>query len=185
MIIQEIPATALQTSNANFALRWGPPTPVTGQATVLGEDQLIFITNADNPVSSLSLEQLQAIYSGSVRSWDQLKAQGSQATGDISVWEYTQGNDVQDGFESAIQSQAQPPSFAQLAPNPTAEIQAVEADKSAIGYIPARWLTNSVHQVNLEGVNPASLVEPILALTAQTPTGAEKDWLLCVQDKLK
>ncbi len=181
LIVSELPASALQPENSNFALRWGPPASVTGSASVLGEDELVFIVNSSNQVSSLSLQQAQSIYSGNTRSWEQ----ASQSNGEINVWEYPQGSDAQEAFDSVIQPQGQPPSFVQLAPNPSAMVQAVAAEPLAIGFIPRRWLNDSVRTLNLTGVNPASMIQPILALTERTPIGAEKDWLTCLQGKIR
>ncbi len=185
LVVNELPAAALDPQSARFALRWGPPARLTGAAWVIGEDRLVFITHPSNPVSRLSLEQVQSIYTGATRSWDKLAAEGSPASGKISIWEYPQGEDVQQVFEAAVQRPVQPPSFAQVAPDPRAVVEAVAGDPTAIGFIPAHWLTDAVQPVDLTGAEPSSLVQPILALTAQTPEGAEKEWLLCLQEKIK
>ncbi len=185
LVVNKLPASALDPENARFSLRWGPPASIPGAAAVIGEDQLVFITHPDNPIHSLSFEQVQAIYSGGTRSWDNLAAEGSPASGRISVWEYPQGEDVQQVFDALVQRQGSPPGFAQVAPDPQTMIAAVSGDPAGIGFIPARWLTDAVQPINLNGADPALLVQPILALIAQPLEGAEKDWLLCLQEKIK
>lgn len=184
LAVHELPASALDAKNADFSLLWGPPATTPGYTAVLGQDHLVFIVHPSNPAKGLSVDKLQAVYSGVQRTWDALIPQGSASPGEINVWEYPQGQDVQAVFEDLLGRSSEPEAFVSLAPYPAAMLQAVSEDPAAIGYIPARWLDSSVHALTLSGVAPSELGRPIVVLNPAEPQGRQREWLLCLQDRL-
>lgn len=50
------------------------------ESAAICADALVFIVNADNPVDSLTLEQLRGIYSGSITNWKQLGGNDAEIT---------------------------------------------------------------------------------------------------------
>ncbi|WP_240644365.1 substrate-binding domain-containing protein [Paenibacillus paeoniae] len=63
--------------------------------TPIGREAFVFFTHADNPVTGLTLEQIQNIYAGNIKSWDELG--GKRAA--IRAFQRPEGS----GSQSALQ----------------------------------------------------------------------------------
>jgi hypothetical protein len=174
------PATALDISQAEIILRWGAAVESTGYLAKLGSDDLVVVVNSQNPVHDLASSKIRNIFTGSNRTWSNYIKSNSNP---IQVWVYPQGNEIRRYFEDALAPLGLNQS-AHLAPDPAAMRQAVAADPSAIGYLPARWVDSSVRQVPMTDITESSLRQPILAATQTEPQGAQKKWLLCLQGSI-
>jgi hypothetical protein len=174
LLTYEAPADVLDFSKG-VALRWGAPLSVAGAASQLNTDDLAIIVNPKNNVKSLKLADLQAIFQGTTANWN------NDASTPIQVWVYSGTDDVETVFRSVVQP-AHLSIQAHLAPDPDAMRQAVAADPNAIGFLPAHWLDSSVRAVTINGLSSAA--QPILALTASTPQGTTRSWLLCLQSTI-
>jgi DNA-binding transcriptional LysR family regulator len=182
LTVAEKPAQALDQAQADFTLRWGAPEPLGTYAVEIGSDQLVVIVHPGNPIQSLELYELQAIFTGKDQKWsDFIKGNSDR----IQVWTEAEGSDVQQVFQSVLLQKPLTYPFAHLAPDPPAMRQAVGSDPAAIGYLPRRWLDSSVRPVPINGISASELRQPILVLREKEPQGAQKDWLLCVQDSIK
>ncbi len=138
-------------------------------AAILGEDRLAIIVHPDNPLQELSLADAQAIFAGRDKN-------GNEQT-DIHVWSLPKTSAVTTAFTVAGFS------FTESALAPTAADMraAVADDPFAIGYLPARWLDDSVRELPVDGLK----VElPVLAISAQEPQGKARALLLCLQAKI-
>ncbi|NMC79640.1 MAG: hypothetical protein GYA59_09800 [Chloroflexi bacterium] len=180
LLVFERPASALDPQESDFSLRWGAPPDSSIPAAVIGSDELVFITHPDNPVQSLSLDDLKAIFSGTARSWEAFGTSPSE----IELWLAPDGSDLQQVFQALLGLGDGPTPYGFLAPDPLAMRQAVAASPTAIGYLPARWLDESVQMLTVSDVTLEALQQPILALYNQEPQGQKKQWLLCVQNAI-
>lgn len=176
----EVAAVNLNPAIAAFSLRWGEPQSVVGSAYEIGWDMLAVIVNPSNPVQSLNRKDLLAIYNGSARDWKAFQP-ASSSDGRIQVWSGIEGDDLRQIFEGQILKQTAFNSFAFLAPSPAAMLAAIATDANAIGYLPARWLNDTVKTVVLKDVPAEDLKQPILAISNQPPQTEMKIWLSCVQ----
>lgn len=183
LIVQDTPAAAVNLDEAAIGLRWGLHDQPDYFAAEIGHEELAVIVHPNNPVEEISLEELQAIYLG---------AQTQPPFNEWMPWAYPKGDDVQQVFESAV-LQNRPPdsSVIHLAPDPAAVLEAVAANPGAIGYLPARWLAAvdeeqaaSVKALSVKDLEAGQFRRPIVAMSRSEPNGPEKDWLLCVQDRL-
>ena len=174
------PASAMDITQAEITLRWGPLAENSGYQAELGSDDLVVVVNPQNPVHDLTGRQIREIFTGTNRTWSNY-SQGNPAP--IQVWGYPKGNEIRQYFEDALAPVMSNPS-AHLAPDPDAMRQAVTADPSAIGYLPWRWVDSSVRQLSITGISGSSLRQPILAITQTEPQGAQKEWLLCLQHSI-
>jgi DNA-binding transcriptional LysR family regulator len=180
--IDERPAQALTPAQADFILRWGAPDTLKGYAVEIATDELVVIVHPDNPLDSLDLSEITAIFTAKTKSWSAFIKGNS---GRIQVWTEADGSDVQQVFQSILLQQPLTNPFAHLAPDPMAMRQSVGADLNAIGYLPRRWLDSTVRAVQIKGISAASLRQPILVMRETGPQGAQKDWLLCLQESIK
>jgi hypothetical protein len=180
----ERPASVLDNHPADITLRWGAPEHLTGSAFVLAYDELVVAVNSHNPIQSLSQKDIQAIYNGKITNWKNLK-QSTAFDQKIQPWGYQEGEETQQVFTSGLVKDFQPGAVAGIAPAPQAMRQALAADPGAIGYIPQRWLDQSIRRVSLID-KPANLLRiPILAITGSEPTRQQKLWLSCLQSTLQ
>jgi hypothetical protein len=180
--IDERPAQALNPAQADFTLRWGAPDTLNSYAVDIGTDELVVIVHPDNPVDSLDISEIKAIFTGKTQSWSAFIKGNS---GRIQVWTEAYGSDVQQIFQSNLLQQPLTNPFAHLAPDPIAMRQSVGSDLTAIGYLPRRWLDSTVHAIQIKGIPAAILRQPILVMRETGPQGAQKDWLLCLQESIK
>jgi phosphate transport system substrate-binding protein len=99
----------------------------------IAKDAICLITNPANPVSNLSQEQIQGIFSGSVRDWSEVP--GASASGPINLTVRTPASGTQDAFQKIFMgSKSVSSSAAQKASNGLIQ-QAVQSDKNAVGYV--------------------------------------------------
>jgi hypothetical protein len=180
LLVFERPAVSLNPEEADFGLRWGAPANLTVSAAVIGWDELVFITHPDNPVKTLSRDDLKAIFSGAVRTWDAFDA----GSANIELWFAQDGSDVQQVFQSVLGADEGRRPYSFIAPDQLSMRQAVAASPVAIGYLPRRWLDASVQAVEVSTIDPEALRQPILALYSREPQAEKKEWLLCVQKSI-
>ncbi len=188
----ENPALSLTVQSANLAdqtldtadvlLRWTDTDADQGKTFKLGEDRLTIIVNPENSLKEMDNSQLAAVYSGSLTDWSGLQ---ESASGTIQPWIYPAGDDAQALFDKFVLPFADLTGASSIAPDPETMLTAVGSDPLAIGLIPSRWLNTSVKPIKVAGDSEASWTLPILAVTADEPAGAVRDWLLCVQDKIE
>jgi hypothetical protein len=185
LVVSQQSAQALDPSKALFSFQMGQRLSAPAFAAVLGQEGMVVVVNPSNPVTQLSVDQLKSLFNGKTESWSQLgqtpcptcTANAAQA---VKAYVYAAGEDAQQGVDRFVGS-----ADAILAPDPAAVRQAVAREDGAIGFLPKHWLDGSVKAVTLTGVDPAQLSLPILAMAPAEPQGAQRAWLLCVQQKLQ
>ncbi len=177
------PAPSLDPSAAEFILRWGAPSGLTSPASIIGEDELVFIVHPSNPLSQLSQSDLRALLSGKITTWDKLPPATIKET--IKVYTYAAGEDIQQVLESTLPNLPVNRETGWLAPDPASVRQAVAASPVALGYIPKRWLDSSVKTVNITDLPAASLRQPLLAITRAQPGDAQKIFLQCLSEAVR
>lgn len=180
LVLIETPAQAFDLESADIGLRWSLSADAGTYAAQIGIDELVVIVSFKNPLSEISLMDLQAIYTGRRTAWP-----GPTAEGEIQPWVYPAGDDAQEVFNAIIpQKDTQATRFVYTAPNPQTMLDAVAANPNAVGFVPRRWLNEKVKEIRVSGVSAESMRAPILALSQSEPTGLTRDWLLCLQASL-
>lgn len=168
--------------DADILFQWTETPAASGTPFVIGADRMIFIVHPENPLQEIDAEQLAAVYSGTVSAWDELTASPSGA---IQIWVYPSDDDTQTLFAENVLAYAQITGSALIAPDPAAMLAAVAADPQAIGFIPARWLNQTVKAISVIGYANDDLEQPVLAILEAEPSGLPREWLLCVQANLQ
>ena len=158
----------------------------------IAKDAVCMITNPGNPIANLSQDQVQAIFSGRVSTWDQVP--GAAATGAIKVITRTATSGTADAFKNIFLG----PSInvlgaAQQKSSNGLVQQTVSSDKNAIGYVSLDFL-KSVSPVGYQGV-PCSLrnaksgqyagVRNFWMVTRGKATGATASWIKWIQGNAK
>jgi hypothetical protein len=160
---------AIDLEEADLALRigWGADTAAAYQ---IGSEELLVIVNPLSPISSLSVDQVRALFSGQATSWPGLHGSG----GPVQVWVFPGGEDVQAWFEESIMLGQALSSSAHLAFDPQQMVQAVARDANAIGILPWHWLDETVSPV----LSMADL--PVLVLVAPGADPADLELVRCL-----
>jgi phosphate transport system substrate-binding protein len=117
----------------------------------IARDGICIATNQSNPVSGLSQDQVQAIFSGRVRSWSQVP--GASATGPIDLIVRSPASGTQDAFQNIFMGQnlRVAPSASQKASNGLVQ-QSIRSNKNAIGYVDFNF-TAGLHTISYKGVS--------------------------------
>ncbi|RLD07256.1 MAG: hypothetical protein DRI56_07000 [Chloroflexota bacterium] len=186
LLTEEAASLYPDVSNADLTLWWGNPNdyPLLSEpgvfATSLGEESLVIIVHQDNPLTSLTAQNLQDIYSAQVQTWRQVTAQN--ALGEIQVWIYPNAHPLRHAFDQVILPQENLTSYAHLAPSPEAMLEAVRENPSAIGYVPRQFLIagTNVKEIPLQP-RSEGFRQPILGIAAEEPGGNLAELLLCLQ----
>ncbi len=118
--------------------------------TKVARDGVCVITNAQNPISNLSAESVEGIFTGRIRDWREIP--GAPITGPIDLFDRDGASGTQDAFTHIFLQESQ-----RISPSATAETSngleqnAVAADKQAIGFVSMDFLAG-VNAVGYKGI---------------------------------
>ena len=143
-------------------------------------DGLVFITNADNPIPSLTLDQVKKIYEGNITNWKDVGGKDAP----IVVVGRDSASGTRDYMSTDVMKKAD---FikTQLEKNSNGAVkQTIEQTPNAIGYVGLGYIDQSVHAVpisvngtlavpSIESVKKGAypLSRPLHLLTKGQPTG--------------
>ncbi len=118
-------------------------------------DGLSVYVNAENPLKELSLEQLELIFTGKIKSWKEVG--GSDAP--ITVYSRENSSGTYEFFKEHVLKGKDFASRAQTMPGTAAVLQAVAKDKNGIGYGGAAYGAGAKHlAIKKDDSSPA--IEP-------------------------
>ncbi len=107
----------------------------------VAKDAICIVTNPANPVANLSQESIQGIFSGKIKDWSDVP--GSNQSGTIDLVGRTAASGTQDAFQKIFMgSSSVTSSLAAKASNGLVQ-QAVQTDKSAIGYVSLDFISGT------------------------------------------
>jgi phosphate transport system substrate-binding protein len=119
--------------------------------TVIAQDGIAVVVNANNPVRELTLYQVRNIFDGQVTTWDQV---GGQAV-EIVVISREDGSGTRDVFEEAAMYGRRMTPTALIMPGSEAVLEYVAQHEGAIGYLSLGYLGPGVAAVGIDGVSPS------------------------------
>lgn len=185
-----------ETEDETIRIHWGQPESLAGSASVLGQDQLVFIVNPDNPIQKLPLSRLQEIASGTIQTWNDLFIECPNCFSSepddallelpIQLLIYPSAEDAQVIFEDLIQpGTLLARSSALLVPSPSAVNEVILSNLNAFGFLPGMAVDPSARQIKVtaDGETVSSSL-PLLAITETVPQGVTREWLTCVQKNI-
>lgn len=180
IVLVEPPASTQCLSLADVCFSWGEEQLLTTSVFELGRDELLFVVHPESPVNSLTQDELNGLYSGRVRVWQELGANAQGKTGDVVVWAAAPETEMRRLADALIKGGL----FADvgIAPSAAAMRQAVAENPHALGYLPRRWLDASLKPIGILDAHEMDLSLPILAAVRSEPQGKMRDWLLCLQE---
>jgi len=118
-------------------------------------DGLSVYVNTDNPLSELSVEQLELIFTGKVRNWKEIGGDDEP----ITVYSRENSSGTYEFFKEHVLKGKDFTASAQTMPGTAAVLQAVAKDKNGIGYGGAAYGAGAKHlKIKADDSSPA--VEP-------------------------
>jgi phosphate transport system substrate-binding protein len=118
----------------------------------VARDGICVITNDGNPLPNLSQETIQGIFTGNIRSWNEVP--GATVSGPIDLFDRENVSGTQDAFQNIFLGEA-----LKISPSATQEssegleVNAVKAQTSAIGFVSfSATIYGGVHDVDYQGV---------------------------------
>ncbi|HXA54544.1 MAG TPA: substrate-binding domain-containing protein [Solirubrobacteraceae bacterium] len=118
--------------------------------TKIARDGICVITNDKNPVANFSQEEIQKIFSGSVRDWSEVE--GATASGPIELFDRSSASGTQDAFQNIFMGLDLRISPAASAEQSNGEEQnAISASANAIGFVSFAYIAG-VHAAAYQGV---------------------------------
>jgi len=171
--------------DVDLTLWWGNPNdyPTLNKpgvvAVPLGTESISIIVHQDNPITTFNAQDLYGIYTAQVRDWAEVSSENIQ--GEIQAWTYPNAHPLRQVFDPAIIPQNELTSHAQLAPSPTAMLEAIQDNPGAVGYVPSDFPVPEAKKISfqpqLEGFR-----QPILGITTGNPEGNLAALLYCLQN---
>ncbi len=151
-------------------------------AIAVGMDALVPVVHKDNKVQDLSIEQLQAIYTGKITNWKELGGADSR----IVVISRDTSSGTYETWELFVMKGQRVMPAALLQASNGAVVQAVSKNKNAIGYIGFGYLDNSLKATKVGGLEATAetalakswpLSRELWLYTKGTPAGDVKTFI--------
>ena len=115
----------------------------------IAKDAICLVTNPANKIGSLTQEQVQAIFSGAVRNWEDVP--GATVTGPINLNVRTPASGTQDAFQKIFMGSKSVSSNAAARASNGLIQSGVQSDKNAIGYVSQDFVAGT-HAAAYQGV---------------------------------
>ena len=182
LFLTSLPAAQVNLPGPLLQLQLGGAIPGGSNAYQIGEEEISFIVNPENPTTQLSTDQLLAIYSGKQLHWDFGKHPF------IEFVSYPAEDTLRTLVKSTLPGMPRISFRAEIVSSPRVILDTVIYHTEAIGYLPNSWLNNlndvmegQVKVITLEPSLTESLTQPVLAI-ANEPLSPELQLLLgCLQ----
>lgn len=182
---QILPVSELDLGTADLILRLGEPRETDPFVTVLGTEEIVLVVGEDVPVSSLSLESVQAIFTGMYTNWEQVpESQKTNMEGNQSIrtLSYPPGHELRILFETAFLG-SEPIASDPIVhfTNETLE-NLLKENPTAIGYALKSQTPRGLRTLSIASDNLQPGLQYVLGITPQEPEGCLRQLLLCLQN---
>ena len=120
--------------------------------TTIAYDGIAIITNKNNPIKNLTMNEIKDIYTGKITNWSEIVG-GKDAP--IVVVSREEGSGTRDAFQEIIGYESEELIANSLITNGTGSIkQTVIGNKNAIGFVSFEYLDDEVNIVNVDNIEP-------------------------------
>jgi len=182
---QIVPPKELNLDEADLILRLGELREDDPFSAVMGIEKLVIIAGEDVPLSSLSIETLQAIYSGLFLNWGEvpeITSAGFEADQQIQPLSYPEGHELRQLFKvSYLNTDAILRDVTMFSTLNTLQTYLI-AHPFSIAYLLESQVPKGVQTLSITGFNPQSAQVYVLAVTEKEPAGKLRQLLLCLQN---
>jgi len=180
----EVPQ-AIEEDTVQLAIVGGAP-PDDAFVTPLFEEGIAVVVHTQNTIRSLSIEELEGLFSGRIANWSELAGEDLAVQPVIPL----SADETRTHFEQLVMENEVASLKALLAPTPAAMIQLVSEHPGSIGYLLFSSLRDEVRALQVDNRTPNSanvrsgrypLILPVIAYASEEPQGALRDWILAIQ----
>lgn len=120
--------------------------------TVIAYDGIAIITNKNNPIKNLTIEQIKDIYTGKITNWSEIEGVNDK---EIVVAAREDGSGTRDAFQELIGFTSEELIENALISNGNGGLKVmVERNENAIAFVSFEYLDDLVNIVNVEGIEP-------------------------------
>lgn len=120
--------------------------------TVIAYDGIAIITNKNNPIKNLTMEQIKDIYTGKITNWNEIEGGNDN---EIIVTAREDGSGTRDAFQELIGFTSEELIENAMISNGNGGLKVmVQGNENAIAFVSFEYLDDSVNVVNVEGVEP-------------------------------
>ena len=125
-------------------------TEVTG--TTIAYDGIAIITNKNNPIKNITLEQIKDIYTGKITNWKDIDG-GKDSP--IVVICREEGSGTRDAFQEIIGYASEELIEEAMISNANGAVkETVAGNENAVGFVSFEYLDDKINVVNVEGITP-------------------------------
>lgn len=151
-------------------------------AIPIAYDAIAIIVHRQNPITNLTLEQIQRVFSRQIKNWQEL----GWASRPITLVTREEGSGTREAFQHLIMGEKEISLAALVQDSNGAIRQVVGDDPQAIGYISLGLINEKVKALKIEGVEPNAenirnqrykIVRPFLLVLKKEPAGAIKNFI--------
>ena len=178
-------------AKAAIALAYGEIEGIGTEVFQVGTELLVPVVHKDSPLTLLSSELAEAVFSGQIKTWEAATEYCPECffisgmKGDINLYTYTPGTQLYE-TTSLLYANSKPlSSTARLAPNSAAIREALRLDLQGLTIMPNSWVDSTIIAINYEIADGRTPSIPVLAYTNETLSEPLKAWLACVQNSIK
>jgi undecaprenyl-diphosphatase len=170
----EIPMDRMALSNTDVSFIWGTGEMEIQNAYILANDSINFVVHPQNPMTSLTRNELTGLFS--------TKLLAGNVTYDI--WSYAAGNPLLDIVNEAFGHDFSFHEDTLLVPSPKEMREAIAESPNAIGFLTGFWIDDTVKTISIENSAIETLEIPIIAVISGDINENQKKWLLCIQNSI-
>ncbi|MBW6466418.1 MAG: hypothetical protein K0B06_07950 [Brevefilum sp.] len=182
---QVLPRSDLSLAESDLILRLGERLESDTFVAIMGVEEVVIVAGEEVPVSSLSLEDLRAIYAGTKTLWGEVGegGYGGSVTGQpITPLSYPVGHEVEILFRRAyLGDEITQVNLQEFMTIPFLENLLLRYPY-AIGYLLKSQVPEEMQVIEILSDEPVPNRQYVLAVTAQEPFGGLKQLLLCLQN---
>jgi phosphate transport system substrate-binding protein len=160
-IVASVASTSLESLLAKYSL----PDDGTYIAHVIAEDVIVPIVNKDNPVSSLSLQQLSDINTGKIDNWSQVGGKDQP----IVVVTSHAGSATRSVFQKQVMNKAPYIKTARTVKSTRQEVRLVSQYKGGIGAVSRGFIAMNPGRVKV--LKTTEISRPLIIITKGEPKG--------------
>lgn len=184
ILTQIKPPSELDINEVDLILRLGEQQDHDPFVAVMGKESMVILIGEAVPLTSLSLDSLQRIYSGELTTWTavpELSSQGLNPNLLIQVLSYPDNHELRDLYRQAYLENGPVTSDALVFSTAAFLASLLETNPYAISYTLESLAPTSSQILPITEFAPARNHVHVLAITTQEPSGRLRQLLLCLQ----
>lgn len=158
--------------------RWSAP---------LVQDGIAIIVHPENPISNITIGQLQGIYRGFITNWSEIGGQNQ----DIILYSREAGAGLRLEFERLVMGQQQTSPNARVLSSSNLIIEQITSDTGGIGYIPISVISGEIKPLAIDTILPSlttiadnryALRSTVYVIGQEEPTGNYRQLFIWIQN---